>query len=470
MNTHQSGKKSSGNLPSRRAFLGQAAAMAGVASTFTILPGRILGGQRQLAPGEKMNIAGVGVGGMGSGNLSRCDSENIVALCDVDFRHAAKVFLKYPKAKRYKDFREMFDKEKNLDAVVIATPDHTHAVVALNAIKRGLHVYVQKPLTYDVREARVLTEAAREHKVVTQMGNQGHSGDDIRKVCEWISSGVIGPVRELHAWTNRPVWPQGVEVERPKETPPVPADLDWDLWIGPAPMRPYHPTYHPGNWRAWWDFGTGSLGDLGCHILDAAFWSLKLKYPVSVEGCISTYWAGLWKKTPPKNENYPRSTIVRYKFPAREGMPELKLTWWDGGMMPPRPDDLDPNVKMGDDDGGLLFLGDKGAMICGNFGRGIKLLPEKQMKDVPPPSETIDRIPKAVDGHEKDWIRACKGGKPASSNFDYAGPLSETVLMGNLAVRFPDRRLLWDGEKMEVTNDKDANAFVRRQYRDGWTL
>jgi len=469
MTTSQTGGNRSGSVTNRRTFLGQAAA-GGAASAFTILPGRILGGQRQLSPNDKLNIAGIGVGGMGGGNLSRCESENIVALCDVDYAHAAKVFAKYPKARRYKDFRVMLEKEKDLDAVVVATPDHTHAVAALAAIKQGLHVYVQKPLTYDVREARVLTEAARQYKVVTQMGNQGHSGDDIRRVCEWIWSGAIGPVREVHAWTNRPVWPQSIEVERPKDTPPVPPTLDWDLWIGPAPMRPYHPKYHPGEWRAWCDFGTGSLGDLGCHILDAAFWALKLKYPVSVEGCISTYWSALWKAVKPKNENYPRSTIIRYQFPAREGMPEVKLTWWDGGMMPPRPDEFAPGKKMGDDDGGLLFIGDKGILMCGNYGRKLQLIPESRMKDVPPPPNTIERIPGGVDGHEKDWIRACKGGKPASSNFDYAGPLSETVLMGNLAVRFPDRKLLWDGEKMEVTNDKDANAFVRRPYREGWTL
>ena len=469
MGSSQADPGDSNSLTTRRTFLERTAA-AGALSAFTILPGRLQGGQRKRSPNEKLNLAGVGVGGMGGGNLSRCKSENIVALCDVDYGHAAKVFAKYPKARRYKDFRVMFDKEKDLDAVVVATPDHTHAVVALAAIQRGLHVYVQKPLTYDVREARVLTEAARKHKVVTQMGNQGHSGDEIRQVCEWVWSGALGPVREVHAWTNRPVWPQGIEVDRPKETPPVPKSLDWDLWIGPAPMRPYHPAYHPGTWRAWCDFGTGSLGDLGCHIVDAAFWAMKLKYPVSVEGCISTYWHGLWKKTEAKNENFPRSTIVRYEFPAREGMPAVKFTWWDGGMMPPRPDELGPNEKMGDDDGGLLFIGETGTLMCGNYGRNLKLIPAKMTKAVPPPPQTLARIPDGVGGHEKDWLRAWKGGKPASSHFDYAGPLSETVLMGNLAVRFPDRKLLWDGEKMEVTNDAAANAFVRRQYREGWTL
>ena len=420
--------------------------------------------------GEKLNIAGVGVGGMGSGNLAACSTENIVALCDVDSHYAGKTFAKYPLAKRYKDFRVMLDEQKDIDAVVVATPDHSHAVVALAAIERGKHVYVQKPMTHSVYEARVLTEAARKHKVATQMGNQGHSGIGARLTCEWIWSGVIGAVREVHAWTNRPVWPQSIEVERPRETPPVPASLDWDLWIGPAAYRPYHPAYLPGTWRAWWDFGTGSLGDLGCHILDAPFWALRLKYPVSVEGCISTYWKGLWEKTEPKNEEYPRSTIVRYKFPAREGLPEVLLTWWDGGMMPPRPAELEEGRPMGDSDGGVLFIGDRGLLMCGCYGRNPQLIPAARMKDFQQPAPVIERIPGDIGGHEQDWVRACKGGKPASSNFDYSGPLSETVLMGNLAVRYPNRRLLWDGEKMRVTNDAAADSYVRRHYRQGWTL
>ena len=450
----------------RRGFLGA----AGSAAALTIVPRHVVAGSGKNAPSAKLNIAGIGVGGMGAMNLAACQSENIIALCDVDTNYAAKTLATYPRAKRYKDFRVMLDKQKDIDAVIVATPDHSHAVVALAAIEHGKHVYVQKPMTHSVYEARMLTEAARKHNVVTQMGNQGHSGDGARLICEWIWSGVIGAVREVHCWTDRPVWPQGVEVERPKETPPIPASLDWDLWIGPAAYRSYHPTYHPGTWRAWWDFGTGSLGDLGCHIMDAPFWALKLKYPVSVEGRISTYWKGLWEKTEPKNEQYPRSTIVRYKFPAREGMPAVTLTWWDGGMLPPRPEALEEGRRMGDGDNGVLFLGDRGAMMCGCYGRNPQLIPASRMKDVQHLSPVLDRIPKGEAGHEQDWVRACKGGKPASSNFDYSGPLSETVLMGNLAVRFPNRRLLWDGEKMQVTNDPKANSYVRRQYRKGWTL
>jgi predicted dehydrogenase len=451
----------------RRGFVGAAGAAV---AAWTIVPRHAVAGSGKTSPNEKLNIAGIGVGGMGASNLGACEAENIVALCDIDSACAARTFAKYPRAKQYRDFRVMLDQQKDIDAAIVATPDHTHAVIALAAIRRGKHVYVQKPMTHSVHEARVLTEAARKHKVATQMGNQGHSGDGVRQICEWIADGAIGAVREVHAWTNRPVWPQSVEVERPKETPPVPASLDWDLWIGPAPDRPYHPTYHPGMWRAWWDFGTGSLGDLGCHILDAPFWALKLKYPVCVEGCISTYWKGLWQKTDPKNEQYPRSTIVRYKFPAREGMPEVKLTWWDGGMMPPRPEELEEGRRMGDDDGGVLFLGDKGVLMCGCYGRSPRLVPESRMREYKQPARSIPRIPGGQDGHEKDWVRACKDGKPASSNFDFSGPLSEMVLMGNLAVRFPDRRLLWDGEKMQVTNDAAADAYVRRQYRKGWSL
>ena len=457
----------------RRAFLGRTALAAAGA---TVLPRHLLAGGGT-PPSEKLNVAGIGVGGMGGHNVGACAGENIVALCDVDAEgYAAHTIKNYPKAVVYKDFRQMLDKQKDIDAVIVATPDHSHAVVGMAAIERGKHVYIQKPLAHSVHEARLLTEAARKHKVATQLGNQGHSGDGVRMLCTWIWDGAIGPVREVHAWTNRPVWPQGIEIGRPKETPPVPASLDWDLWIGPAAMRPYHPTYHPGNWRAWWDFGTGSLGDLGCHILDAPFWALKLKYPTSVEGCISTYWTDLWKPCPPKNENYPRSTIARFKFPARDdhaahgARPEVNLTWWDGGMMPPRPEELEPGRRMGDDDGGVLFIGDKGLLMCGCYGRSPQLIPAARMQEYKRPKPAVAKVPGGEQGHEKDWLRACKGGQPASSNFDYSGPLSEMVLMGNLAVRYPNRKLLWDGEKMEVTNDAEANAYVRRQYREGWKL
>ena len=470
MDTKTHASETTGGLPTRRTFLHHAAVAAGAAGAFTILPSRVVAGQRKLSPNDKLNLGAIGVGGMGGSNLSRCETENIIALCDVDSQLAAKTFAKYPQARQYKNYREMFDKEKDLDAVIVATPDHTHAVVAMEAMRRGIHVYVQKPIAHAVWEARLMTETARTHKVVTQMGNQGHSGEGLRLVSEWVAAGVLGKVKEVHAWTNRPVWPQGVEVERPTDPPPVPDTMDWNEWIGPAPMRPFHPTYHPARWRAWWDFGTGSLGDMGCHILDPVFAALDLKYPASVEGCISTYYEDFFKYAVPRHETYPRSTIVRYNFPARKHFPPVQLTWWDGGLMPARPAELEVGRKLGDEDGGVLLIGSEATLMAGCYGRSPRLIPEARMKDFRQPEKRLPRIPGGENGHEQDWVRACKGGEPASSNFDYSGPLSEMVLMGNLAVRFPGRLLLWDGEAMKVTNDDDANAYVRRQYRDGWTL
>lgn len=450
----------------RRKFLGGAAAAAGA---FTIVPRHVLGAAGEKPPSEKLNIAGIGVGGMGGANLGACSEENIVALCDVDDKYAAKTYDKYPAAKRYTDYRRMLESEKNIDSVIIATPDHSHAVIAMAAMELGKHVYVQKPLTWCVYEARKLTEAAREHNVITQMGNQGHSGEGIRLICEWIWDGAIGPVREVHAWTNRPVWPSGVEMERPKETPPVPDTLDWDLWIGPAPQRPYHPAYHPSIWRGWWDFGTGALGDMACHILDPVFWALKLKYPTSVQACTSTYYREMWKELV-RRERFPRASIVRYDFPQRGDMPPVKLHWYDGGMMPPRPAELEPGRRMGGNDGGVLFVGDKGKLMCGCYGRGPRLIPETKMQAYELPPKTIPRVPGGTKGHEKDWVRGCKEGKQPSSSFDYSGPLTESVVMGTLAIRFPGEHLEWDGEDMKFTNKAEADEFVRREYRQGWSL
>ncbi|MCG6922761.1 MAG: Gfo/Idh/MocA family oxidoreductase [Acidobacteria bacterium] len=451
----------------RRTFLASAAT---VTAGFTIVPRHVLGGGNAPAPSDKLNIAAVGIGGMGKSNLKRCETENITALCDVDFELAAEVFEKYPNAKRYKDFRVMLEEQSDIDAVIVATPDHSHAVIAMAAMERKKHVYVQKPLTHSVSEARLLTEAARKHGVVSQMGNQGHSGEGARLLCEWVWDGAIGPIREAHAWTNRPVWPSGVEVGRPTDTPEVPPDLDWDLWLGPAQARPYHPAYHPAKWRAWWDFGTGSLGDMACHIVDPIFWALKLKYPAKVEAHTSQFWSAFFEKAETKNEMFPRSTIVRYGFPAREDMPEVNVTWWDGGLMPPRPAGLELGRRMGDNDGGILLIGDRGAIMGNCYGESPRLVPEKAMRRYRPPRRTLERIPEGPDGHEQEWIRAIKEDRPAISNFDYSGPLSETVLMGNLAIRFPGKELLWDGEAMEVTNNEDANAYVRREYREGWRL
>ena len=455
---------------SRRQLLGSAMA----AGAFTIIPSYVMGASvsGQKPPSEKLNIAAIGVGGMGGNNTRRCADagENIVALCDVDEKlpGTVKVFNDYPDAKKYKDFRKMLEEMKNIDAVIVATPDHTHTVAAMMAIKMGKHVYVQKPLTRTVYEARKLTEAARQYKVVSQMGNQGHSGEGIRLMCEWIWDGAIGPVREIHAWTNRPVWAQGID--RPKETPPIPEGLDWDLWLGPAPERPYNPAYHPFAWRAWVDFGGGALADMACHILDPAFWALKLKYPISVEACTSTRMSGDgWGKVGVR-ETYPQASIVRYKFPARGNMPEVKVNWYDGGLVPARPEELEPGRQMGDEDGGVLFVGDKGKIMCGCYGMNPRLIPESKMEAYKRPKKTLPRIKDGIDGHEKNWIEACKGGVAASSNFDYSGPFTETVVMGNLAMMNPYKVLEWDGKNMKFTNDETANEFVNPPYRAGWTI
>ncbi|MBW8041474.1 MAG: Gfo/Idh/MocA family oxidoreductase [Planctomycetes bacterium] len=442
---------------SRRDFLGSAAA----AAAFTIVPRHVLGGSGNTPPSEKLNIAGIGVGGRGSGDISGVSSENIVALCDVDWKHAAGTFRRYPKARQYHDFRKMLDKEdKNIDAVVVATPDHIHAPASMAAMKRGKHVYCEKPLTHSVYEARQMAEAARKYKVATQMGNQGQASEQARLLSEYIWDGAIGPVREVHVWTDRPLrglssvyWPQGVE--RPKETPPVPDTLDWDLWLGPAPNRPYHPAYVPFKWRGWWDFGTGALGDIGCHAMSPVFKALKLGAPASVEA-VSTLV---------NKETYPVASAVHYQFPARGDMPPVKLTWYDGGMRPPRPDELENDRQMGTN--GALFIGDKGKMLGG------RLIPEARMKEYKKPPKTLPRSP----GHHQEWIDACKGGKPAGSNFpDHAGPLAEAVLLGNVALR-PElkekmnrAKLLWDGPNLKITNVPEANKFLHYEYREGWTL
>jgi predicted dehydrogenase len=447
---------------SRRDFMGGAAVAA---MAFTIVPRHVLGGSGHTPPSEKLNIAAVGAGGMGATNIKNLSEENIVALCDVDDERAAETYAHYPNVKKYRDFRKMLEKEKSIEAVVVATPDHTHAVVAMAAMRMGKHVYVQKPLTYSVYEARMLTEAARKYKVATQMGNQGHSGEGPRLICEWIWDGAIGPVREVHCWTNRPVWPQGIG--RPEDMPPVPATLDWDLWLGPAPYRPYHPSYLPFNWRAWLDFGTGALGDMACHIMDPSFWALKLRYPTSVEASHSYDVREMWKRVDNK-ETYPRASIVHYKFPARAELPPVKLTWYDGGLLPPRPEELEPGRQL--PESGTIFIGDKGKIMCETYGGSPRLIPETKMKEYKRPAKTIPRITNGVDGHEQNWVDACKGGEPACSNFDHSGPLTETVVMGNLAILNPGKTLEWDGENMRVTNLPEANEYVHRQYREGWTL
>ena len=439
-----------------------------MASTaFMVVPSRVLGRDGNKPPSEKLNLAGIGIGGQGAHDLNELSSENIVALCDVDAAHAANTFKKYPKAKIYKDYRKMLEQQKDIDGVVVATPDHLHACVSTAAMKMGKHVYCEKPLTHSVWEARQVAQIAREHKVATQMGNQGQASEDTRRLCEMIWDNAIGPVREAHVWTDRPAnglfneyWPQGVG--RPKDSPPVPPTLEWDLWLGPAPRRPYHPAYLPFVWRGWWDFGTGALGDIGCHSLDPVFRALKLGHPLSVEA----------SSTRVNEETYPLASMVTYHFPARGEMPPLKLVWYDGGLRPPRPEELEEDSEMGAN--GHLFIGDKGKILAmrTQARRGYALIPESRAKEYGDPPRKLERSI----GHYKEWIEACKGGKPAGSNFDWAGPLTEVVLLGNIALRLKlreeltMRKLLWDGPQMRFTNCAEANRFLRSDYRDGWTL
>ncbi len=441
--------------PSRRRFMQEMAAVA----AFTIVPRRVLGGAGYVPPSEKLNIAGIGIGGRGEGDLDEVGSENIAALCDVDDAYAGRVFAKYPRARKWRDFRKMLDEQKDIDAVVIATPDHTHAVIAMAAIKRGKHVYCEKPLAHSIWECRQLAEAAREAKVATQLGNQGQATESNRLVSEILWDGAIGPVREVHAWCNRPISPRGIG--RPSDTPPVPATLDWDLWLGPARSRPYHPCYLPFSWRGWWDFGTGVLGDIGCHQLDPVFRALKLGYPTTVEACSSNMDEGAGVK----EETAPKASIVRFQFPARQEMPALTLTWYDGGMMPERPVELEEGRKFGEADDNL-FVGDKGKML------GYRLIPEARMKEYGKPPQRIERSP----GHHKEWLIACKGGPAARANFDWAGPLTEVVLYGNIALRMERQlyekglKLHCDGPNMKITNLPEANRYIRDEYRDGWLL
>jgi len=456
----------------RREFVKVASASA---AAFSIVPSYVLGRNGQTPPSGKLNIASVGVRGIGKINLHAlckplservegqwpdADSQNIIALCDVDQNRLNEASAEYPEAKLYKDYRIMLeDMGDKIDAVVVTTPDHTHACISMEAMRRGKHVYVQKPLTRTVHEARVLTEAARKYGVVTQMGNQGHSSDSIRRICEWIWDGVIGDIREVHAWTDRPVWPQAIG--RPKETPPVPETLDWDLWLGPAPYRPYHPAYLPFVWRGWVDFGVGALGDMACHILDPVFWALKLKYPSSVQASCTKIHG---KEYP---ETYPLASIIHYEFPAREAMPPVKLHWYDGGLLPERPDELETGRRMGEGGNGVIFVGDKGKLMCGAYGSSPQLIPYSKMKAYKKPEPTIPRVKTS---HEMDWVNAIKEGRQPTSSFDYAGPFTEMVLMGNLSMFRPGEKLLWDGENMKVTNIPEVNKYINQTYRQGWRL
>ena len=431
----------------RRDFLRSAAAAA---AAFTIVPRQVLGGPGRTAPSEKLNIACIGIGGQGASDIQSVSSENIVALCDVDWgAHTAKTFEKFPAAKRYKDFRKMLDAEdKNIEAVTVATPDNIHAVAAMAAIKRNKHVYCEKPLCHDIYEVRQLTEEARKRGLMTQMGIQVHAENSVRLVAEMIKSGVIGEVRKVDIWSGKN-WGGG---ERPKESEPVPETLDWDLWLGPAPVRPYNHVYLPGNWRRWWDFGTGTLGDMGCHIVDPAFWALDLGYPTSVEAQPAKF----------NDQTYPVATSVQWEFPARGALPPVTVTWCDGDRRPSRPEELEPERKLPDQGG--LYYGEKGTILAPHMGNP-RLIPEAKMKELKMPEPFLGR---GVN-HYQDWIKACKGGPKPLANFDYAGPLSETILLGNVAA-LAGQKLSWDGPGLKITNVPQANQYLKRQYRANWQL
>lgn len=460
---HSAGGNDRGGLSRRDLLPGAASTVA----AFTIVPRHVLGGTGRQAPSDTLNIAGVGVGGMGAGYISSCESENIAVLCDVDDVYAGPTFLKYPQASRYRDYRKMLEKEKGIDAVVIGTPDHTHAVIAMAAMKMGKHVYCAKPMTRTIHEARLLAKTARDTKVATQMSVQSCASDGACATAEWVQAGAIGAVREVHVWSNRPIWPQGAR--RPKDTPAVPSDLDWDVWLGPAPQRPYHPAYHPWIWRGWWDFGTGAMGDMGCHTLHVIVRALNLKHPASVHATTAAVIRGRRgrereSKPRPANlsETAPHASIITWSFPARGEAPPVRVTWYDGGLQPPRPPELEPERALGS--GSIIFVGDKGTILS-KFTGGPALLPEKRNLEYQPPEKTI---PRSI-GHYDEWIAACKGGEPAKCEFGFGDLLTEIVLLGNLAVR-TGRLLYWDPENMRITNDEDANRFISEPYREGWSL
>jgi len=468
---------------SRRRFIRNTAIVGG---SFFIVPRHVLG-RGYIAPSDKLNIAGIGVGGKGEGDLlefAKSPNVNIVALCDVDDRQGAKSKKNFPNAKYYKDFREMLEKEKNnIDACSISTPDHTHAVATLAAMQLGKHVYTQKPLTHDIYEARILTQAAKKYKVVTQMGNQGGSGDGVRKAKEMYMAGMIGDVYEAHAWTNRPVWPQGIPTPTGKFS--VPSELDWNLWLGTAKSIDYNPAYLPFNWRGWWAFGTGALGDMACHIMDPIYRILPIDYPSSAECSVSNVWKDMWAEG-----NYidscPPSSIIHLNYPRKDGKGNIKVSWHDGGLLPERPDELLPGEDFGNWDGGVLFVGKKGKLLLDCYGANPRLLPTKLMKEKIMPKPTLKRVP---EGHYIQWVNACIAGYEngvTSSPFDYAGPFTESILMGNLAIRswmmqnpkltgwgdkyLGRKKLLWDAKNMKITNFDEANQFVKREYREGWSL
>ena len=451
---------------------------ASTVAAFAIVPPNVLGGPKYVSPNERVNIAIVGAGGQGRSNVRALFNEpeaHIIAVCDPRDRadytpyyykgEAGRLPVKAEIEKHYsaqtpgfrcadyEDFRRMLEKEKSVDAILCATPDHLHAYVSLTAMRSGKHVYCEKPLTHNVAEARLVARVAKETGVATQMGNQGHSGEGIRTTCEWIWDGAIGIVREVHAFSDTGGWVS--HTGRPEGTPPVPAGLNWDLWLGPRANRPYHPEYAPYNWRGWWDFGTGSIGDMACHNLDPAVWALDLRDPISIEATAPAV----------DSEVVSACSMVHYHFGARGDKPPVKVTWYDGGLRPERPLELPDEDQLGAVGNGILFVGDKGIIMCPGWGGPPKIIPDAKMDAYKRPAKTLPRSK----GHHRDWLEACKGGEAASGNFEYAARLTELVLLGNVALR-TGKRLVWDGANMRATNAPEAEKFIKETYRAGWEL
>lgn len=478
--------------PSRRTFIKSTL----LASSVFIVPRHVLGGVGFTAPSDQLVLAAIGAGGKGTSDIRNASvngREKVAALCDVDFSGSAKRSVEnFPKAKQYNDYRVMLDQEKDIDAVTISTPDHVHAPAAKFAMERGKHVYVQKPMTHNIREARMLTQMARDKKIVSQMGNQGGSNPLLGMVQKWVDSGKLGNISKVQIWTNRPVWPQGFAMPAPDESK-KPKDLYWDLWLGPAENKPYTPNLHPFNWRGWWDYGTGALGDVGCHLIDIPFRTLGLKYPTDAECSVGSVYTAMWNADY-HPEGCPPSSFITLHFAATDkSKAPIEMTWSDGGIRPSHPEIIPANHDIGGEksNNGVLIIGEKG-LISTNINDSSPLMPKLYLND-----GTTDFGPETGSegepeyGHQRKWVDACKAGfgsaehKALTSSFDYAGPMTETVLMGNLAIRsyllrkedskgamdfYARKKLLWDGENMRITNLEEANQFVTRTYRKGWEV
>ena len=431
-----------------------------LASAATLaFPAVVRGQDGAASPNNKINLAIVGAGGRGRNAIEALVNENFVAFCDVDEERAEKTYSEYPDVPRFRDYREMFaTMGEKIDGVVISTPDHMHFPIAMSAIALGKHVYCEKPLTHTVEEARLLAVAARQKGVITQMGNQGHSNQGTRLLKEWIAAGVLGEVREVHSWTNRPIWPQGLPTpDHSKMLPVVPSTLDWNLWLGVAPERAYDPTYVPFAWRGWWDFGCGAFGDMACHIMDAAYWGLELTAPTAVEAFSA------------KNSDVacPVSSVVKFDFDARGSMPGGKSTWYDGGLTPPLPADFEEGRKLRNDGSGSLIIGSEASVLSTTYNSSIRIFPETKMRAMAPnlPPKTLPRV--ATSNHHEAWVIAIREGKQPSSSFDYSAPFTETVLLGNVAIR-AGRRIEWDPANMKIPNLPSAEKYLTKSYRPGF--